>query len=429
MTNSPNTSSRIFTDRTLKALPPAKSGQRYELWDRSLRGFGVRVSDAKGANGKAGQIIFVLYMRWPNGNPSRRTLGRYGEITLEAARAKARAWRQQVEQGIDPAIEHEKKKAEQLRTQNVSFEKVAEDFIRDKLKDERRGSEAERELRRIFIPAWGKRPISDITPLEVREIIKGFRDAGKLAAAHNLLGYVRRLFAWAIDQHIYGLEVSPCAQLKPKSIIGEKAVRTRVLSDRELRAVWLAADKVGYPFGPLTRLLLLTGVRKSEAAEASRSEVDLDKKLWTIPVERMKAAAVFAVPLSQDAVTLLKSLPRFDKGDYLFSSTFGRTPVNAFSAAKLRLDAAVGLQLGHTPLPWVIHDIRRSVRTHLSALPGVSDLVRELVIGHSKRGLHKVYDQHAYLDEKRHALEMWAARLRNIVEPTSGNVVELARRV
>src|SRR5260370_37885237 len=76
---------------------------------------------------------------------------------------------------------------------------------------------------------------------------------------------------------------------------------------------------------------------------------------------------------------------------------------------------------------WVIHDVRRTGRTRLSALPVPGeDLVRELVIAHTKPGLHKVYDQHAYLDEKRQALELWAQRLRSIVEPApANNVVRL----
>jgi hypothetical protein len=78
-------------------------------------------------------------------------------------------------------------------------------------------------------------------------------------------------------------------------------------------------------------------------------------------------------------------------------------------------------------VPFVLHDIRRTMRTGLSALP-VPDLVRELVIAHTKPGLHKVYDQYAYIDEKRHALELWAARLRSIVSPTPDNVVPLKTR-
>ena len=74
---------------------------------------------------------------------------------------------------------------------------------------------------------------------------------------------------------------------------------------------------------------------------------------------------------------------------------------------------------------FVIHDFRRTVRTRISAIANISDLVRELVIGHTKPGLHKVYDQYAYLDEKRFALDAWAARLRGIVHPKADNVVEL----
>ena len=75
----------------------------------------------------------------------------------------------------------------------------------------------------------------------------------------------------------------------------------------------------------------------------------------------------------------------------------------------------------------MIHDLRRSVRTHLSTLP-VEDLARELVIAHARPGLHKVYDQHSYEAEKRHCLELWERRLLAIVEPPDGNMVKLPDR-
>jgi integrase len=144
----------------------------------------------------------------------------------------------------------------------------------------------------------------------------------------------------------------------------------------------------------------------------------------------MKARAAHAVPLSDDAIAVLKSLPRFDGGEYLFSVQFGKRPVAAFSAAKAQFDALMLKALREdepkAKLPdFVIHDIRRTVRTGLSAIPNISDLVRELVIAHTKPGLHKVYDQHAYLDEKRFALDAWASRLRSIVKPPPANVIEL----
>jgi integrase len=220
-------------------------------------------------------------------------------------------------------------------------------------------------------------------------------------------------------------------------VIGKKAIRTRVLNHYELRLLWEASGDMGYPYGPLFRLLALTGQRKSEVAEARWSEIDLKAKIWSIPAERMKADAAHVVPLTQDVIESLKSLPQFKNGDYLFSTTFGKKPVNGFSKAKARVDALM-LKRFHELAEcgsddpaivkldeWRIHDIRRTMRTGLSALP-VSDLVRELVIAHTRPGLHKVYDQYAYLDEKRHALELWASRLRSIVIPPADNVVALA---
>ena len=116
------------------------------------------------------------------------------------------------------------------------------------------------------------------------------------------------------------------------------------------------------------------------------------------------------MPLAPAAVALLEALPRRNGGRHIFTTTGGEKPINVFSKAKARIDKLSGVS------GWVIHDLRRSVRTHLSALP-VEDLVRELVIAHAKPGLHRIYDRHGYQDEKRRCLELWEARLLPIVEP------------
>lgn len=452
-----------LTDRTLRALHAAPEGKRYEVMDAQAPGLGIRVTDS-------GQRTFVLIARFPgHTQPTRRALGQYtpvndaeekrrykelseadrkretfeaylvrtyGASTLAGAREKARKWRAMIQSGIDPQTHEERERHAALRQQRNTFGTVAEDFIKDKLPGERKGREVERDIRREFIPAWGKRPIAEIAPHDVRAIVKAAKDRGAPYQAHNLLTTARRLFSWAIDQQVYGLESSPCERLKPKAIIGRKVFRTRILADDELRGFWRATQRLGYPYAPLFRTLALTGQRKSEVAEARWSEIDLARKLWTIPAERMKADAAHVVPLSDDVVAILESLPRFKKGDHVFSTTFGVKAINGFSKAKERLDRrmlrswrALARARGDDRRkaqiqPWVIHDIRRTMRTGLSALP-VSDLVRELVIAHTKPGLHKVYDQHAYLDEKRRALELWAARLREIVEPPPPNVVSL----
>jgi integrase len=421
-----STIKRSLTDRYLKSLKGSRDGKPYDIRDTEIRGLRVRVMPS-------GERTFVLLARYKHGcAPTRRALGGYPALGLAEAREKAREWRLLISRGIDPAQEQARKRAAELRKQKTTFLAVAEDFIREKLTSERKRREVERDIRREFIPVWGARPITDITALDVRALIKRVRDEGKTYQAHNLLGHVRRLYNWAIGQHVYGIESSPCDRLKPREIIGEKKERTRILNDAELRAAWRAADQIGYPYGPVFKLLMLTGQRKSEVAEARWSEFDLSKQIWTIPVERMKAGAAHVVPLSDNAMAILKPLPRFDGGDYLFSVQFGKRPVAAFSAAKLQFDAEMLKALREDEPKgklsgFVIHDIRRTVRTGLSAIPNISDLVRELVIGHTKPGLHKVYDQYAYLDEKRFALDAWAARLRSIIEPLCANVVELAQ--
>jgi integrase len=359
-------------------------------------------------------------------------LGVYDVMSLEEARDEAREWKRLIKKGINPSTLKERERVEKEREQKNTFRAVLAAYNKDKLEGLRRGHEVNRDLEKLADDTgWGGRPITEITALEVRDVVKQYRDRGKIHHAHNLLGYIRRLYNWAIDQQVYaGLETSPCDRLKPKSIIGGKKLRNRVLSDAELRAAWIAAERMGYAYGPLFKLLMLTGARKSEVAEAHWSEFDLAKKTWTIPAGRMKANAAHIVPLSDAAVGVLKSLPRFDAGDYLFSVNSGRGAVAAFSAAKDRFDGEIIKALrendSKAKLPdFVIHDIRRTVRTGLSAIPNISDLVRELVIGHTKPGLHKVYDQYAYLEEKRFALDAWAARLCGIVNPKSDNVIEL----
>jgi len=410
---------RTLTDRLIKSLKPAKPGTRYDATDAVVPGLCVTVTDR-------GHKSLALIARFPgSANPTRRKLGDYGALSLADARTKARRWLELLDRGVDPREEEERQRAAELRQRQNTFAAVAEDFIKDKLPGERKGREVERDIRREFLPRWGRLPISQITDAHILDVVKAAKNRGAPYQAHNLLTTARRLFSWAIDQRAYGLENSPCDRLRPKKIIGKKDPRTRVLVNDEWRALWRATERLGYPYGPLFQLLALTGQRKSEVGEARWREFDLDQKLWTIPAARMKADAAHEVPLADSVIEILTSLPRFNKGDHLFSTDFGAKPVNGFSKGKARLDKAMAVELGREIEPFVIHDIRRSMRTGLSALP-VSDLVRELVIAHTKPGLHKIYDQHAYQQEKRHALELWAARLRAIVaDARSDNVVAL----
>jgi integrase len=412
---------RKLTDRTLVSLKPACDGARYDVMDSDVRGFGVRVNDA-------GRKTFVLVARYPGStNPTRRTLGEYPTMTLARARAEATRWHVLLREGIDPRIEAERRELAEARRQENSFASVAEAyFAHIKRQGLRRAAQAESEIRREFVSRWGRRPITDITRHDLLEVIEAALKRGASWQAHHIFSYASRLFNWAIDRGTYSLESSPTHGMRPARVIGVKKPRTRVLSDTELRAIWNVSKALGYPYGPMIQLLLLTGQRKTEVAEARWSEFDFQRKLWVIPPGRMKMDAPHVVPLTADVIAVLQGLPRFKSGEFLFTTTYGKAPVNGFSKAKARLDKLIAKDLPDVP-PFVFHDLRRTMRTNLSALP-IPDMVRELVIAHARPGLHKVYDQHAYLDEKRHALELWAARLRSIVEPPPANVVTIKAR-
>jgi integrase len=426
---------KALKDRTIKALKAAKPGQRYDIMDAVTPGLGVRVTDK-------GKRTFVLVARYPGSpNPTRRALGQYGEIGLAKAREKAWRWLELIGEGKDPADEEDRQRQAEQRKRANTFAAVAEDFIIEKLPGERKGAEVERDIRREFLPVWGGRPISELTDLDVLGVINAKKRTAP-AQARNLLGTAKRLFGWAIDQRVYGLKTSPAEGLKPGRIIGDKVSGERILTDVELFALWRAASRMPYPYGPAYRLLVLTALRLNEVADASCPEFDLTNRLWVIPAARMKGrngkARPHAVPLTVDILALVQDLPQFKRGPYLFSTTFGEGPVWMSAKVKDRLDErmvrtlrALARRRGEDPAkvilpPWTNHDIRRTVRSQLSRLK-ISEEAREAVLAHARPGIKGTYDHHDYLDEKREALEMWSARLRSIATPAGANVVPLSQ--
>jgi len=424
-------SKRTLNDRALKALQPAPAGKLYDVMDAVVPGFGVRVSDS-------GRRTFVLVTRFPRNpkHPTRRALGEYGELTLEKARTKARDWLDLIQKGIDPKEQEERQHLAEQRKRENSFSAVAEQFIvhirRQKL---RTAPAMEQNLRKTFVKRWQSRPITEIGADDIKRVIREAVERGATYQAFHDFALIRRLFNWAIGTDDYGLQVNPCDRLNTGDLIGQRQARNRVLTDDELRALWRATGRLGYPYGPLYRLLLLTGLRLGEVCGASWPEFDMARKEWTIPAERMKkvkgGAKPFMVPLIDAAIEILSALPRFKAGDFLFSHSYGKNPLrpNLFSDPKDRFDALIREELfkltGKDALPdFVNHDIRRTVRTHLSALR-IGEEVREAVLAHVRPGIKGVYDQHQYLEEKREALTLWNARLRSIVEPPPKNVVWL----
>jgi integrase len=402
-----------LTDRFIASRPSAARGARDDWPDAIVPGLLLRVTDR-------GHKSFVLRARFPLNpkNPTRRALGDYGAISLAEARDKARSWLALIAKGVDPKIEEERLRAEAKRRQDTTFGKVAADFLDRHAVKLAKAKEVRTIIETEFMPRWRNRPIEMIRPEDIGPAIRAIVDRGAPAQAHNAFANLRNMFNWAIGTGEYGIRASPLQNLSPKSLIGGRVIRQRILSEAELRAIWNASDDLGYPYGPAVRLLILTAQRLTQVSDLSWGEIDLDNALWLLSPQRMKGDTAHLVPLAPMALDLLRNLPRWTRGDFAFTTTEGRKPVNGFSKAKDRLDRLSGVE------DWVLHDLRRTARSHFSALP-VQGIVRELVIAHAQKGLSKVYDQYLYLDEKRHCLALWGQRLLSIVEPPPSNVADL----
>jgi integrase len=350
-------------------------------------------------------------------------------IGLPEARKLAAEALVEVARGNDPAAtKATRKAAAKVAAQaNDTVSAVVDRFVDEYLKRECKASwakEAERLLRVEIVSVWGKRKMPEITDDDVvRRMDEIARRSG--TTANRTFAVWRKLCNWAANAKRKIIKASPCAGLeKPAS----ETKRDRILSDAELRLIWQATECLDYPFGPLFKVLLLTGQRRGETAAMCWNEID-DGGIWMIPATKTKNGLTHLVPLPPAVIELLKTLPRLsrDKGeaDYVFSP--GVRPPSGFSRAKERLDAAILAKLRETDLQaepikgWRIHDLRHAVSTGMAALR-ILPHVREAVLNHVsgfKAGVAGTYDHHEYLDEKRDALEAWAEHVEVLATGTT----------
>ena len=214
------------------------------------------------------------------------------------------------------------------------------------------------------------------------------------------------------------LRLAVCrASVRVVDLIGSPKPRERVLDPGELRAIWQITAAGEFPFDPFVRLLLLLGCRRGELAGMRRDELDLAAGLWHLSGERTKNELPRTIPLSRQAVAILAALP-------VFPGPLARAAGGARLIQGLRPGGASTAALRPPPGCRTGRHDCAGPRTHLSALP-VSGVVAELMIGHAQHGIRAVYDRYGYLAEQRSGFELWAVRLRDIVEPPPENVVVL----
>jgi integrase len=414
-----------LTDFKVEALKPDKAGE-FVQGDLQVPGLGIRVRPT-------GAISYVVMKRLPGETRlTRITLGRVGDISLADAREEARKAIGAMRRGVDVNAEKRRsaveQKVERDRAQQVeaetgyrpgTFGELAEKYIQAECTALARGTEIEAIIRRRLLPAWGDRLIEELRRRDLTAVLDPILAAGQTQAAHKLREVAIRIVNWAIDRGDLELNflASPSRGRRRAGIL-RRTRRDRVLTDDEIRAVWDASDLAGRPFADFIRLAMMLGQRRDELAAMEWSEVDLAAGLWVIPAARYKTRIEHAVPLPRQAVELFMLVPKVcDR--FVFSTRPG-THISGFSKAKERLDELSGVT------GWTIHDLRRTLRTNLAGLRVDPDIA-ERVIGHVITGVRGIYDRHAYLDEKRDALERWAQRLWSIVTPPPDNLVPMTR--
>lgn len=387
------------------------------LWDDQLRGFGLRATP----NGSRSYVF--QYRMGGRESPSRRyTIGRHGSPwTPQSARREAERVAMLVHQGIDPVqADHERRR----QAVDLAFESYADTFVDLYLKKRwKQWPLGAGVLRREAVPVLRRKPLPSIKRSDLSLIWD--RLADRPAVARLTHATLRKLFRWAVSRG--DLERSPLEGVDPPPPV---AARDRVLSDDELAMIWRGCDELGYPFGNLLRLLVLTGQRREEVASLDWRELKRAEELWTLPAARAKNGRPHLVPLSLQAIGQLDRIAGGVEwpGSGLVFSTNGKTAFSGFSKAKRRLDEylARAIEQGGVVEHWRVHDLRRTVATNLQRL-GVRFEVTEAVLNHvsgSRGGIAGVYQRHDWCEEKRSALAAWGARM--VAVCNDGNTHETA---
>jgi integrase len=405
----------MLTDLGIKKLPLPQA--RKEIPDGRVAGLYL-ILQPSGARSWA-----VRYR--VTGQPKKLTLGPYPAIDLATARRRAQEAIGDVAGGKDPAAVKQAARAATKAEREADvdrIERVVALFVERHAKVKTRDwRETERMLVKEVVCRWKGRRLSQVTRAQVHDMLDGIIDRGAPIRANRVFAQFRKMCRWAIARGV--IERSPCEGMTAPST---ETKRERVLDDAEIKLAWEAFESIGWPFGPIGKLLLLTGARRDEVAGMRWTEIDREAKTWTLPASRTKNKRTHEIYLSNSAMTVIGSLPRVgDRIDFVFSTT-GRTAVSGFSRAKDTIDSAIveslrearGDDLGKIAAPnWVLHDLRRTVATNLQKL-GVRLEVTEAVLNHvsgSRAGIIGIYQRHDFAAEKRDALEKWAARLAVIV--------------
>jgi len=400
-----------ISKRALDGLQPGSTTTF--LWDEDLKGFGVKVTPA-------GAMSYMLQYRMGGRESKTRryTIGSHGSPwTPATARTEAERLSLLIGQGVDPVEADKKRRREAV---DLAFSNYADRFAAS-CKGKGWRLLVERSLRLHLKPILTSKPLPTIKRSDVVSVFDRM-PTDQVANRRNVFAVLRRLFRWAVSRG--DLAASPMEGMETPPPVKS---RERWLSDDEIRLVWYAAPQCHRCFGPIVRLLIVTGQRREEVTGLMWEELNRSDALWTLPGDRAKNGEPNNIPLNELAIAELDSVAngtKWPKRGRVFPTSTGGG-FTAYSKGKDKLDRLVAEGEGF-PLPqWRLHDLRRTLATGFQRL-GVRFEVTEAVLNHvggSRSGVAGIYQRHDWKEEKRAALQAWNEHLTKILasEGCGGN--------
>lgn len=364
-----------LTKTYIDRITPPASG--YALhWDDSLPGFGLRVTPA-------GKITYIVQGR-VNGKEARISIGPHGAYTVDQARDDAREHLRSMRRGIDPRAVAKERAAEA-----VTLRDVADAYKRDRPLKESSKAEIERHVTTTF-EAWLKKPMTSITREMVTKRFNeiknhGLRGDGPAPAQANQgFSVLRALFNYAIREYRRP-DGTAIIKDNPVEVLHKKwapiKARTTRIPDSKVGAVWLALQQwreVAYNRDTLASIdlvmfLMLTGARIGEASALTWDRVNLDEAWWHIPDPKNRNPVW--LPLSSQAVELLKTRQRVKGSDFVFTSWGKCGHIRDPRDTMKKVSEVAGLHLSP-------HDLRRTMTTIGIANCGIDLFKVELLTNH-----------------------------------------------
>jgi len=333
-------------------------------------------------------------------------LGTYPEISLLEARGRLIAARKTLAQGIDPAMQKKAQKKAQTDSTN-SFEIVAREW-HGKQKPTWAPGHAETTIARLerdVFPWLGQQPINEITSPDVLKVLRRVESRGAIETAHRIKTVCGQVFRYAVATG--RADRDPAADLKGALPPAKKKHRAAITKPNQFADLLRAIDGYEGSFSVKCALQLqaLTFVRPGELRHAEWQEIDFDAAEWNIPGEKMKMKEPHIVPLSVQAVNILKELePLTGRGRYVFPN--GRTVARPLSENGV---LAALRALGYTKDQMTGHGFRAAARTMLDeVLQQRVDLIEHQLAHAVKDPNGRAYNRTAHLPARRVMMQLWA---------------------